>query len=122
MCEPFYKKTRVGAGEELTRVVFLMRGHGKRQREARQATTGTYPSGQRSCAANLRSGRAKGARPTPSQPSRPRPRVDKSALYGLTMTLPRTLPVQSGDKHASVHYHCARHTCAVLSALTAPMR
>ena len=44
MCEPFYKKTRVGAGEELTQVVFLMRGHGKRQREARQATTGTYPS------------------------------------------------------------------------------
>src|SRR5260370_33589636 len=67
MCEPFYKKTRVGAGEELTRVVFLMRGHGKRQREARQATTGTYPSGQRRCAANLRSGRTKGARPNTFQ-------------------------------------------------------
>ncbi len=93
MCEPFYKKTRVGAGEELTRVVFLMRGHGKRQREARQATTGTYPSGQRRCAANLRSGRTKGARPTLPNPAALAHVLDKSALYGLTMTLPRTLPV-----------------------------
>ncbi len=85
---PLRRHARLPSLQLLTRVDFFMRAHWKEQGEARRATIGTYPSCQRCCAATLRVRQDERSKAHPSQPRRPRP-------YGLTMTLPITLPVKA---------------------------